>query len=117
MNLPSKLLLGAAFLCATTMAKAELQWEKTEIEQSPAAGAESAIFTFKYENKGDKQIHINQVRPSCGCTTANLKSNDVKPGEKGEVVATLKVGEGQSGQLTKTVTVETDDQKVPQTVL
>ena len=116
MNLPTKVLLGAAFLCATSLAQAELTWEKTELEETPAAGADSAIFTFKYENKGDKLIHISNVRPSCGCTTATLKSNDVKPGEKGEIVATLKTGD-HSGQLQKTVTVETDDAKAPSTVL
>jgi len=56
------------------------------------------------------------VRPSCGCTTATLKSNDVKPGEKGEIIATLKTGD-HSGLLQKTVTVETDDPKQAQTVL
>jgi len=116
MNLPTKALLGAAFLCATTLAQAELTWEKTELELTPAAGSDTAVFTFKYENKGDKQIHINAVRPSCGCTTATLKSNDVKPGEKGEIVATLKTGD-HSGLLQKTVTVETDDTQHPQTVL
>ena len=116
MNLPTKALIGAAFLCATTLAQAELTWEKTELEQSPQPGADSAVFTFKYENKSDKQIHINAVRPSCGCTTATLKSNDVKPGEKGEIVATLKTGD-HAGVLQKTVTVETDDPKQPNTVL
>jgi len=116
MTLPTKALLGAAFLCVVSLAQAELIWEKTELELSPAAGADSAVFNFKYENKGDKQIHINAVRPSCGCTTATLKSNDVKPGEKGEIVATLKTGD-HGGVLQKTVTVETDDAAHPQTVL
>ena len=56
------------------------------------------------------------MRTSCGCTTAALKKNDVAPGEKGEIVATLKTGD-RVGQQAKTVTVETDDPKNPQTVL
>jgi hypothetical protein len=116
MNLPTKVLLGALFLCSSTWAQAQLAWEKTEVELNPPPGAESAVATFKYENKGDKPIHINNVRTSCGCTTAALAKNDVAPGEKGEIVATLKAGD-RVGLQQKTVTVETDDPKQPQTIL
>lgn len=116
MNLPTKALLGVLFLCISTVAQAQLAWEKTELELSPPPGADSAVATFKYENKGDKPIHISNVRTSCGCTTAALKKNDVAPGEKGEIVATLKTGD-RVGLQQKTVTVETDDPKTPQTIL
>jgi Protein of unknown function (DUF1573) len=116
MNLPTKALLGALFLCMSTMAQAQLAWEKTELEINPPPGADSAVATFKYENKGTKPIHINAVRTSCGCTTAALAKNDVAVGEKGEIVATLKTGD-RTGMQQKTVTVETDDAQAPQTVL
>jgi hypothetical protein len=116
MNLPTKALLGALLLCISTGAQAQLAWEKTELELNPAPGADSAVATFKYENKGDKSIHISNVRTSCGCTTAALAKNDVAPGEKGEIVATLKTGD-RVGLQQKTVTVETDDPKTPSTVL
>lgn len=116
MNLPIKALLGALFLCISTGAQAQLAWEKTEIELNPVPGADSAVATFKYENKGTTPINIKAVRTSCGCTTAALKKNDVAPGEKGEIVATLKTGD-RTGQQVKTVTVDTDDPKNLQVVL
>jgi hypothetical protein len=116
MNLPTKAFLGALFLAISTGAQAQLSWEKTELELNPPPGADSAVATFKYQNKGAKPIHINAVRTSCGCTTAALAKNDVAPGEKGEIVATLKTGD-RVGLQQKTVTVETDDAKEPQTVL
>jgi hypothetical protein len=116
MNLPTKALLGALFLGLSTVAQAQLAWEKTEIELNPAPGADSAVATFKYENKGTTPIKNKAVRTSCGCTTAALKKNDVAPGEKGEIVATLKTGD-RVGQQVKTVTVDTDDPKNLQTVL
>lgn len=116
MNLPIKALLGALFLGISTMAQAQLAWEKTEIELNPAPGSDSAVATFKYENKGATPINIKAVRTSCGCTTAALKKNDVAPGEKGEIVATLKTGD-RTGQQVKTVTVDTDDPKNLQVVL
>jgi len=116
MNLPTKALVGALFLCISTVAQAQLAWEKTELELNPPPGADSAVATFKYENKGAKPIHINSVHTSCGCTTAALQKNDVAPGEKGEIVATLKTGD-RTGLQQKTVTVETDDPQHPQTIL
>ena len=116
MNLPTKAFLGALFLCISTAAQAQLAWEKTELELNPPPGADSAVATFKYENKGAKPINIKSVRTSCGCTTAALKKNDVAPGEKGEIVATLKVGD-RTGLQQKTVTVDTDDPQQPSTVL
>jgi hypothetical protein len=98
-------------LCLSTVAQAQLSWEKTEVELNPAPGADSAVATFKYENKGTAKVHINNVRTSCGCTTAALAKNDVEPGEKGEIVATLKTGD-RVGQQTKTVTVETGRSEV-----
>ena len=56
------------------------------------------------------------MHTSCGCTTAALAKNDVAPGEKGEIVATLKTGD-RTGLQQKTVTVDTDDQAHPQTIL
>ena len=45
-----------------------------------------------------------------------MKKNDVAPGEKGEIVATFKAGD-RTGMQMKTVTVDSDDPKSPQTTL
>ena len=102
------------FVAATT--HAALVFEKNELDLNPEMGASKVDAVFKYENKGDTAIHIKSVRPSCGCTTAALAKNDVAPGEKGEITATFNIGD-RTGVQTKTVTVDTDDAKVPQTVL
>jgi hypothetical protein len=116
MNLSTKAFLGALSLCLTTLAQAQLAWEKTEIELNPAPGTDSVVANFKYENKGDKVVNIKSVRTSCGCTTAALKKNDVAPGEKGEIVATFKAGD-RTGMQVKTVTIDSDDPKSPVTTL
>ena len=101
---------------AATIARAELVWDKTQIELHPSPTDASAVGVFKYENKGDKPVHIASVRTSCGCTTAALKKNDVAPGEKGEITATFNIG-GRTGAQQKTITVTTDDAKQPTTIL
>ena len=117
MNVRKFLVAGAVVssLCFAT-ARAELAWEKKELDLHPAIGDATAVAVFKYVNKGDKSIHFNSVRTSCGCTVAALQKNDVAPGEKGEITATLKIGD-RSGLQTKTVTVDTDDAKEPTTIL
>jgi len=105
-------------LCFSLVARtqASLVFEKTTIDLNPEMGATKVDAVFKYENKGDIPVHIKAVKPSCGCTTAALAKNDVAPGEKGEITATFSIGD-RSGLQVKTVSVETDDPKAPQTVL
>ncbi|PYI92251.1 MAG: hypothetical protein DME97_10985 [Verrucomicrobia bacterium] len=101
-------------VAATT--QAALVFEKTELDLKPEMGAQKVDAVFNYENKGDTPVHIKAVKPSCGCTTAALAKNDVAPGEKGTITATFNIGD-RTGVQVKTVTVETDDPKAPQTVL
>ena len=112
-----RLLFSSAliFLLAAS-APAALVFEKNELDLHPDMGASKVDAVFKYENKGDAPVHIKAVRPSCGCTTAALAKSDVAPGEKGEITATFNIGD-RTGVQVKTVTVETDDPKTPQTVL
>ena len=105
--------VAAAFLFTiSASARAQLAWEKTEIELHPPIGEENAVAHFNYENKGKRPIKISSVRPSCGCTVASITKNDVAPGDKGEIVASLKIGDRTGTQL-KTLSVETDDPKTP----
>jgi hypothetical protein len=108
--------LGVLCFATTATTQAALVFEKTELDLKPDMGAQTAVAVFKYENKGDAPVHIKAVKPSCGCTTAALAKNDVAPGEKGEISATFNIGD-RTGLQVKTITVETDDAKAPQTVL
>ncbi|MEP6937529.1 MAG: DUF1573 domain-containing protein [Chthoniobacterales bacterium] len=101
---------------ACSAAHGQLAWEQTQLELHPAAGDAEAVAHFKYENKGDKVIRFLSVRPSCGCTAAALKKNDVAPGEKGEITATFNIG-ARTGIQQKTLNVETDDPAHQFTVL
>jgi uncharacterized protein DUF1573 len=116
MNAKRFLFTGALCLLVAASAPAALVFEKTELDLNPELGASKVDAVFKYENKGDTPVHIKAVRPQCGCTTAALAKNDVAPGEKGQITATFNIGD-RVGVQVKTVTVETDDPKTPQTVL
>lgn len=116
MSLPKHLFTLLTGLCLTNLAYGELKFEKTELDLHPTPADATAVAHFKYENTGTKPIHIASVQTSCGCTVATLKSNDVAPGDKGEITATLNIG-NRTGMQTKAITVNTDDPAHPQTVL
>src|SRR6266566_6875821 len=97
-------------------AQAELKWEQTTIELRPTPAAKQAIGHFKYQNMGDKSVHLKSVRTSCGCTAAQTQKDEVPPGDKGEITATFNIGD-RTGTQVKTVTVETDEAINQKTVL
>lgn len=110
---------GIAFFAAIScvdVARADLKWEKTELELHPAPGEATAVGSFKYTNTGNAVVHFKSITTSCGCTTAARKKDDVPPGESGEITATFKVGSS-TGVQQKTVRVETDDPASPLTML
>ena len=102
------------FLC--TSLRAELKWEQTVLELHPGIGDKEAVGHFKYENAGQTPVRFKSVRTSCGCTAAQSQKEEVKPGEKGEVTATFKIGD-RTGTQVKTVTVETDQVPAAATIL
>jgi hypothetical protein len=86
------------------------------IELHPAAGDKEAVGHFKYQNIGSQAVRFKSVHTSCGCTAARTQTEEVPPGEKGEITATFKIGD-RTGAQVKNVTVETDDPTNATTVL
>lgn len=72
------------------------------------------VFTIR--NSGDSPLNILQVRPSCGCTAANVSSSTIQPGKAGEIKATFNSANF-SGAMTKTIAVDTNDPKNPTSTL
>ena len=97
-------------------ARAELKFDKTELELHPAPADKQAVGHFTYQNTGKQPVHFKSVKASCGCTTAQSQKDEVPPGEKGEITATFNIGD-RTGTQVKTVTVETDDAAKPSMVL
>ncbi len=117
MSVNPKTRLALLLLCVcATAARAELVWEKNEIELHPTIDDTTAVAHFKYQNKGDKPVNITNVKTSCGCTAASTNKNGVAPGEKGEITATFQIG-GRMGLQQKGITVTTDDPAHPEVAL
>ena len=89
-------------------ARAQLKWEQSTVDVHPAINDKQAVAHFKYENVGKTPVHFKSVKASCGCTTTQTQKEIVNPGEKGEIIASLNIGD-RTGMQVKTVTVQTDD--------
>ncbi len=47
-----------------------------------------ATYKFEFTNTGKEPIIIQNVQPSCGCTSPNWTKEPIAPGAKGEIEAT-----------------------------
>src|SRR5206468_11209269 len=71
-----------------------------------ARGAK-AEFAFELQNVYEEDVHIADVRTSCGCTTPTITKPTLKTWEKGSIVATLNT-RSFVGQRNSTLTVVID---------
>ena len=63
-----------------------------------------ASFTFDVKNVGDQPLIINNVQPSCGCTTPEWTKEPIAPGATGKIMATFN-SQGRPGAFNKAITV------------
>ncbi len=71
---------------------------------------------FIIRNKGNTPLTIKSVRPSCGCTAITTSASVIAPGKSGEIKASFNSA-NYSGTVNKTVTIDSNDPKVPSSIL
>jgi hypothetical protein len=59
---------------------------------------------FKFKNTGKSDLMIRKIGSSCGCTVAEPKSRNIKPGEESELKVVFNTA-GKSGNQTKIITL------------
>src|SRR5512140_1343392 len=70
---------------------------------------------FVVRNDGATDLHITEVRPSCGCTTAEY-DRVIGPGQQGRVTLVVET-KGFQGSISKNALVLSDDPVAPQITL
>lgn len=85
-----------------------LSWDSESKEYQAKPGEASAQFTFWLTNVCDKEVLVNSVRTSCGCTVAKLPETPwhIQPTSNGPINVTVDL-RGKRGKIVKTVTVDT----------
>ena len=88
-----------------------INWGKVVPEAPPGETAKlTKEITLK--NVGNKMLRISEVRPSCGCTSAPLDKDSLKPGESTTMRITLNLPLS-NGSISKYITIRSNDQADP----
>lgn len=78
--------------------------------------SEAVEHEFVIQNQGDAPLEILNVKTSCGCTAAKPQDSTVPPGGETKITAKLSL-HGRQGELSKTITVTSNDPVTPSLVL
>jgi hypothetical protein len=84
-----------------------VEFEGTKHDYGIIEQGEKVGHVFKFKNVGNEPLVLNNVKPSCGCTTPKWTKEPVAPGETGEIHVEFD-SKGKSGKQTKTITVTTN---------
>lgn len=95
---------------------AQLAWETTEQTFNSKPQDKEVVAKYKFTNAGPKPIKIQNVRTSCGCTTAALNKTDYAPGESGDIEAKFTFA-GRTGRQEKAISVDTTANPEQPTIL
>ncbi|MFQ5646304.1 MAG: DUF1573 domain-containing protein [bacterium] len=82
-----------------------------KVEQGKTA---RGVLTIK--NSGESILKIKEVTPSCGCTVASISTKDISAGKSAELKIEINT-EGKVGEVTKTVTLSSNDPQTPEKVV
>ena len=105
-----------AVLLIPTLLEGGLLFNEPHQSFSPGPMDTSVDAVFDFVNEGEYPITIQEIRPSCGCTTAALDQETYAAGESGTIQTTFTIGSRQ-GLQRKHIQVKTDDPENSEIVL
>jgi len=95
-------------LAVSLAATAKITFEKTALDFGELETGKTADMEYKFKNTGDETLIIKNISSSCGCTVTKVDKKEYKPGEEGTIPVKF-FSQGYNGQVTKTITVSTND--------
>ena len=81
-----------------------MEFEHSTYDLGVLKAGEVAEGRFKFTNIGKADLVIENVKPSCACTTLEFPEDPIKPGESGEIYAEIDT-EDKEGEQIKYFTV------------
>lgn len=88
---------------------ADIEFEKTShnFGQFPQSEPTQEC-VFKFRNTGTAALRLNQVITTCGCTVADYSTDDIAPGDSGQISVTYNGLKGYPGYFQKVITVRSN---------
>jgi len=93
----------------------EYNWGRV-IPKAADTGPPKVTAEIDVKNTGTEPLHITEVRPSCGCTSAPLDKDTLAPGESTVLRVSLNLPQ-QNGPISKYVTIRTNEPNASSTHL
>lgn len=101
---------------AAENARAELTCKEPIYSFGTRDNMDSVDHTFVITNTGNAPLVISKVKPTCGCTVANLTTDHIAPGEQALLTATLSL-KGHKGKMEKSIILQSNDPIKPSLVV
>jgi hypothetical protein len=98
------------------MGGAKIQFDTALHDFGSVTEGEKLTHSFTVKNAGTQPLVIDQVRTSCGCTAAALKTKEIPPGGTGQIEVSFETS-GRAGANQKTITVTSNDKSKPSATL
>jgi rhodanese-related sulfurtransferase len=108
--------LFVAALAVAAAASGTIFAEETEYDFGAVLEGYSVSHVFVLQNVGDSTLEIVRVRTSCGCTTTDLATRFLEPGESVDLEVLLDTA-GFGGSISKSIYVESSDPDTPRLTL
>lgn len=86
-----------------------ITFSETRFDFGPIAAGQKVAHTFIVTNTGRALLQIEKPHASCGCTSATIGKQELKPGESTQIVAIYTAQNGFVGQMRKSVLVVSND--------
>ena len=84
-----------------------IQWLDSAKDYGKIPEGQKLDVAFRFRNTGNTPLIIGTVRPSCGCTVAEVPKEPVAPGAEGQIKASFN-SNGRTGVNHKTLFVTTN---------
>jgi uncharacterized protein DUF1573 len=89
----------------TTTDVTTIQWlDSTTVDMGKIKEGQVMEVSFRFKNSGDKNLVIENVKASCGCTVPEKPEKPIAPGEESIIKAKFD-SRGKPGSQHKTITV------------
>jgi uncharacterized cupredoxin-like copper-binding protein len=95
---------------------AKIYLPETEHDFGKVENGKVVDYDFKVVNQGKSALEIKDIKTSCGCTAAMASSKSIEPGKDGTIKVELNT-KGHTGKMVRTVTIKSNDPKVPTSTL
>lgn len=90
-----------------------IEFDSTVVRMGSVIQGEKPIITYRFKNTGNETLKFESIRPSCGCTVADLDKRIFEPGEEGELKIELDTF-GKIGEMRKEIDITTNDAVNPE---